>query len=66
MDAKELAVVVVGLFGTYCLPWPATEVAGEGQAGAASPAKTEAAWTDDRVRRSVETPIPRLLCESRN
>ena len=29
MDAKELAIVVVGLLGTYCLPWPAVELAAE-------------------------------------
>ena len=25
MDARELAVVIAGLIGTFCLPWPLSE-----------------------------------------
>ena len=52
MDAKELAIVVVGLLGTYCLPWPAVELAAEERMHFAAAAKPEADWNARSVRGS--------------
>jgi hypothetical protein len=64
MDAKELAIVVVGLLGTYCLPWPAAEPAGEGAMHSASAVKLEQVSRAETVPASVRKP-PLLSCAER-
>ena len=64
MDAKELAIVVVGLLGTYCLPWPAAEPAGEGGMHSASAVKLEQVSRTETVLARVRKPPP-LSCAER-
>jgi hypothetical protein len=64
MDAKELAIVVVGLLGTYCLPWPAAEPAGEWEMRSASAVKLEQVSRTEAVFAGVRQP-PLLSCAER-
>jgi hypothetical protein len=63
MDARELLIVIAGLAGTFCLPWPAQH--GE-QGRIVAESAAEPATRAGRAAANVEPPAAGLSCRPKS